>query len=367
MTPETIKDLLAIPIATFLIRILLAILVWLITGVVRRRIGGLVAFLIRQSSRLFSRFTPNAAEINDRLTAALLSPARLIVLTVGLWIIVLILEPPAETMLFLGRVRDVLVLIALLWAASRLLTVGVTYTRTRPGRPNALSDNVLFFGQQLLQAVIWIIGIAMILSQFGYDITALVAGLGLSGLAIALAAQDLIANLIGYFVIITDAPFRVGDFIVSEKGQGFVESINFRSLRLRSPDRPQLIIPNKEIVSNAITNWARASQLTPNGMHGFNLDLHLDLATTPELIVAVVDDIYAMLEANDLSKNESVLVNLAEISESALVVKAMADFNVPDWRDFQKTRQEVNLSILEILRKHRVDLSKTATSIQVRR
>ena len=109
----------------------------------------------------------------------------------------------------------------------------------------------------LMNVFIWAIGIISIFSNLGYDVTTIIAGLGIGGIAIALAAQNILGDLFNYFVIFFDRPFEIGDFIVIDDKKGNVEHIGIKTTRLKSLTGEQLIISNSDLTKSRIHNFKR--------------------------------------------------------------------------------------------------------------
>ncbi|MDZ7648234.1 MAG: mechanosensitive ion channel family protein [Cytophagales bacterium] len=109
----------------------------------------------------------------------------------------------------------------------------------------------------IVNAVLWSIGLLFIFNNFGYDVTAIVAGLGIGGIAIALAAQNILGDLFNYFVIFFDRPFEVGDFITVDDKKGTVEYIGLKTTRVKSITGEQLIFSNSDLTNSRIHNFKR--------------------------------------------------------------------------------------------------------------
>lgn len=112
----------------------------------------------------------------------------------------------------------------------------------------------------IITAVIWIIGILFLLGNWGVNITAFVAGLGIGGIAIALAAQTILGDLFSYFVIFFDRPFEIGDFIVVQDKAGAVEYIGIKTTRLRSITGEQLVFSNTDLTNSRVHNYKRMAR-----------------------------------------------------------------------------------------------------------
>jgi len=109
----------------------------------------------------------------------------------------------------------------------------------------------------VIKALIWIGGTLMLIENLGYNITTIITGLGIGGIAIALAAQNILGDLFSYFVIFFDKPFEIGDFIVAGEHMGVVEKIGIKTSHVRSLDGQQLIMPNAEMAKSVIQNFKR--------------------------------------------------------------------------------------------------------------
>ena len=109
----------------------------------------------------------------------------------------------------------------------------------------------------VIKAVVWIFGIVLLIDNLGYNVTTIVAGLGVGGIAVALAAQNILGDLFSYLVIFFDKPFEIGDFIIANGNSGTVEKIGIKTSHVRSPDGQQLVMPNAEMVKSVIHNYKR--------------------------------------------------------------------------------------------------------------
>ncbi|MEO6546368.1 MAG: mechanosensitive ion channel family protein [Ferruginibacter sp.] len=109
----------------------------------------------------------------------------------------------------------------------------------------------------IVKVIVWGMGGIMLADNLGYDVTTIIAGMGVGGIAIALAAQNILGDLFSYFVIFFDKPFEIGDFIVMDSNSGIVEKIGIKSSHVRSLDGQQLVMPNAEMVKSVIHNYKR--------------------------------------------------------------------------------------------------------------
>ncbi|MDQ3394346.1 MAG: mechanosensitive ion channel family protein [Bacteroidota bacterium] len=141
----------------------------------------------------------------------------------------------------------------------------------------------------LVNIVIWVIGIVFLFDNMGYDVTAVIAGLGIGGIAIALAAQNILGDLFNYFVIFLDRPFEIGDFIIIDEKKGVVEHIGIKTTRLKSLTGEQLVVANSDLTGSRIHNYKRME----NRRAIFNINVEYQtsfekIKTIPDLLKSIV-------------------------------------------------------------------------------
>src|SRR5690606_30272375 len=109
----------------------------------------------------------------------------------------------------------------------------------------------------VIKALVWFVGFIFLLGNLGYDVRTMIAGLGVGGIAIALAAQTVLGDLFSYFVIFFDKPFEIGDFVKAGDSMGTIEQIGIKTTRIRSLDGEQLVMSNTNLTSSTIRNYKR--------------------------------------------------------------------------------------------------------------
>jgi small-conductance mechanosensitive channel len=177
----------------------------------------------------------------------------------------------------------------------------------------------------VIKVVVWIIGFLFLLDNIGYNVTTVIAGLGVGGIAIALAAQNILSDLFSYFVIFFDKPFEVGDYIVMGSSSGTVEYIGIKTSHLRSVGGEQLIVPNAELVKSVIHNFKRQQQ------RRVVLNIKVMYDTSPEAlkeIPALIKDVISSKEKTRFDRAH--LQGLADhfINFEAVYTVLSADFNL---------------------------------------
>ncbi|MBI3317375.1 MAG: mechanosensitive ion channel family protein [Candidatus Omnitrophica bacterium] len=167
------------------------------------------------------------------------------------------LNPNAADLLHKALVVIVIVQATRLVVAVALYAAREVLSKRKDGQPSrVISTSIL----SILKIVVWSLGVVLILDNLGFNVSAIIAGLGIGGIAVALAAQNILGDLFNYFVIFFDRPFEEGDFIIVEDYMGTIEHIGIKSTRLRSLGGEQIVISNSHLTSGKIRNYKRMQQ-----------------------------------------------------------------------------------------------------------
>ncbi len=343
------------------LQILLAkILVILLLGAITllaRRFAPIVA---RRIIHLIWRFI-NVVRRRDvlweaEIIAAITPPLRLLISIIGLRLILLVVEVSPALSRFEGQVLNSLFGFVIFWTLYRLIDVLAGYLEASE-RFAKFDQTVVSFGRQVGKVLIILFMFIVIMSGWGFDLAGLVAGLGIGGLAVALAAQDALANFIGYFVIVTDSPFKVGHYIVIDDVEGFVEAITFRSTRLRKRDRSLVVIPNQTVVNSMIVNWSRLKR------RQVQMTLGVTYSTTEAQMRAIIADIHLMLNQHERVTEDRKLVEFVEFGDSSLNILIIYFVKTVIWEEMQIIRADVNLRLMGILKRHGVEVAFPTTTV----
>ena len=354
--PELLTDGTADPLTVIATRLALAVVILLAVYVIRRLKRWIAGRIIRFIDRVIERARKTTIPLEEQLTTALMRPLDMLINTIGLWlaIAVTIYDLPGLSPWVTRTINGVatsLIAVAVFWALFRMVDVFAYYFRRIAQRYPAIDDVAIRFGAQLSKFTVVLLAIVIIADEWGYNLTVLLTSLGLGGLAVSLAAQDSIANLIGYFAIMSDRPFSLGDFIVTNDFSGTVETIGFRSTRIRQLDQSLVVVPNKTVASASITNWAHVEK------RRLNMTLRVLRGTRPEQLLAVVRDIREMLLQRDKVLTDTVVVQFVGFGENALEIMIICMLDIPGWAEFQSAKEEINVQIMHILSQHGVRLA----------
>jgi MscS family membrane protein len=235
-------------------------------------------------------------------------------------------------------------LAAFFWVLARVVDIGhqvLVQSSWAKGRPS--SRSVLPLGARVTKVVVFTLAVVSLLSELGYPVASLVAGLGIGGLALALAAQKTVENLFGTFSISADQPLREGDFVRIDSSMGTVESIGLRSTRIRTLDRTIITIPNGKLADLRIETFA------PRDRIRLSCTLSLAYGTTVAQMRQVLGQVEAMLKAWPRVAQDSVSVRLREFGASSLDIEIQAFLETTDYGEFMLFRQEALLGFMGVV------------------
>jgi MscS family membrane protein len=234
--------------------------------------------------------------------------------------------------------------VILFWAALRSIDLGFKFLGSFPwARANPLATGILPLGSKIARIAVIVIGAIAVLTQLGYPVASLLAGLGIGGLALALAAQKTVENLFGSVSISVDQPCRVGDFVKVDAVAGTVESIGLRSTRIRTPDRTVITIPNGKLADARIENLASRDRLR------IYTTLQLVQGTRAAQMREVLAGIEGALRSHPKLHPEGLSVRFIGVNPSSLEVEVAAYLATTDWAEFTQLRQELFLEFLEVV------------------
>jgi len=185
-----------------------------------------------------------------------------------------------------------------------------------------------------------IIGVLLTASTMGFDVHAFLAGLGIGGLAFALAAQDTIANLFGSVVVAIDQPFKLGEAVKIGAHQGVVEDIGLRSTKLRAVDKSLIVIPNKTVATDAVINLSRFTQRRVEQVIGLTYD------TTAEQMDAIVEEFRKIILSEAEVDPASVMVFFRDYGASSLDIWMVYVASDADFQKHLRLRQRINLAVM---------------------
>jgi MscS family membrane protein len=214
-----------------------------------------------------------------------------------------------------------------------------------------------------LEIIIIVLGIVAVLELWGIKVGPVIAGLGLFGVAVALGAQDLFKNLISGIMILMEKRFTIGDVIlVSNEVEGVVEQIGFRSTLVRRFDSTPVMIPNYKFAEQSVTNYSRRHHRRIRWLIG------LEYKTSINQLKKIRDAITQLItDKNDFAKNENsgFFVRIDSFSDSSIDMLVQAFTVTNDWSEFLKIKEELAVSIIEIVEANNAGFAFPSQSLYV--
>ncbi|MFT9057147.1 MAG: mechanosensitive ion channel family protein [Ethanoligenens sp.] len=220
---------------------------------------------------------------------------------------------------------------------------------------------VLPIFSKALRFVIIALAALIVAQEWNFSISGLLAGLGLGGLALSLAAKDMLASLFGGIIILLDKPFKIGDWIEAASIEGTVEDITFRSVKIRTFTQALVTIPNAKVVDSAITNWSRM------GKRRVVLKLELDAQTPPAALRIVKNAVLHTVKTHKSVHPETATVSFDDLTGAGVLFSVIYYTRTTKWETFLSIREDILLNILQLLEKHHVPLAVPVQQVHLTR
>ncbi len=329
-----------------------------VAAVLAVALGALLGLLSR---RLLARLARGpAVERARQVVSRLRGPLFLFWSLVAAGLLKRALDLPADLSSDAGDLLRAGTTVALFWGALRSVDAALRWAADSPwGRTHVQGASMLPSLRRATKVAVVALGAVAVMAQVGYPVGSLLAGLGLGGLAVALAAQKTVENLIGSVTIGLDVPFKAGDWVRVEGVEGTVEAIGLRSTRLRTLDRTVVTIPNGKLADSRVESFG------PRDRIRLQLTLPLRTGTGAAQLREVLAGVERALRAAPRVWGEDVRVRLVGLGAWSLDVEVMAWFETADWQEFLALRQELLLSFLEVVERAGTGLAYPTQSIEL--
>lgn len=316
--------------------------------------------VIRRLVRLFSK---TSFKYDEMIVEALGRPLTAFVIVFCIYLASLIIAKGLLLTPDVWSLLNTIHLVALgcivVWAAYRLVDVFAHYLDdVAAGGDASVKGQFIPVLKQSLRIFTVIIGTLTILATLHVDIKAMLGGLGIGGIAIALAAQDAVGNFIGTISIFTERPFKVGDWIqVGNKVDGNVEQIGFRSTKVRTWPKTQMTIPNKILATEIVDNWSRMPK------RRIKMTVGVTYATTAEQMEELLERIRQLLRDHEGVDQDMFLVRFTDFGASSLDIFLYYFSKSIKWDEHLAVRERINLSIMRIIREMGLSIAFPTRSI----
>jgi MscS family membrane protein len=326
--------------------------VWLITLA--------LGFLLHTAANAVTRRT--RVTWDDELVAHLRGPVRLFVASVLAALIPVALELDYDVQVQIWRVLQAVTVGAVFWMLLRAIGLAQDQLARRAwAADHTNARTIIPLAGRSLRVALGLVALLVVFSQFGYPVGTVLAGLGIGGLVVALAAQKTVENLFGSVSLAADRVFRIGDWVKVEDVQGSVERIGLRSTHVRTLDRTLVKFPNGKLAELRIESFGERDRIR------FFTTLNLDYATTAAQLRAVLSDVEALLRQHPRAWPEGIAVRFAAFGQNSLDVTVNAWFATTDGAEFEAIRQEVLLGIMDAIERAGTRLAVPTQIMRVER
>jgi small-conductance mechanosensitive channel len=201
----------------------------------------------------------------------------------------------------------------------------------------------------VLKAIVWFLGIVLLLDNLGYDVATIIAGMGIGGIAIALAAQTILGDLFSYFVIFFDKPFEIGDFVNAEGKTGTVEYIGIKTTRIRSITGEQVIVSNTKLTNSALHNFKRMER------RRIAFTIGVTYQTSAEKLKQIPGIIENAIKAQSIAAFDR--SHLAAFGDFSINFDTVYFIDTPDYLAYMNAQQAIYQNIFEVFEKEKIDFA----------
>lgn len=312
--------------------------------------------------RMFKLKIKNPKKIKE---SAFYNPLRIFISILGIYLAIIFLRQPFnindEIMGMVTKVFKIVSVIAFAIGLASSFTPKSSSVKKMKQKLGKDEDDSMFdFLLKIVRIVIYIIAGFIVLTLLEINLNGLVAGLGLGGVIITLAAQDTAKNLFGGVVIFLDKPFSVGDWIQMDTYEGTVEDITFRSTRVRTFENSVVNIPNSVISNSSIINWSKMEK------RRYKTNLCVELNTPLDKLEKFKKRVEEMLQEREAIFDDSIIVRFDEIKDDGINVLVSSYTDSVDYASFLQQKENINYKIMKILEEEGIELAYHTQSIYIK-
>jgi len=321
-----------------------------------RLLGMVARLLVHAVAFVWRRGVKSDRKLPDRLPGSL----RLLLLAITARWLATGVELPFRERQFWSVSATLIAITALVWVLLQVNSAVERYVRRRFRSEGGIEiGSLLLLARRGADVIVIVAGVLLAIRYFGVDPTAALAGLGIGGIAIALAAQKTLENVIGGLSIIFDQAVRVGDFLKIGETVGTVDFIGLRSTRIRTLDRTVVTMPNGQIATLSIET------LSTRDKFWFRHFVGLSYETTPAQIRSIVDDIRRLLLEYPTVEIASLRVRFLRLGAFSLDIEVFAYLFASDWNRFLEMQEELLLGIMEIVERAGAEIALPSQTLHL--
>ena len=321
-------------------------------------IGKIIYYAIKSRARAFSE--KSKSKIDDVLIHTLEKPLFFFLVLLGIGLGIRVLTIPESFTSTIQSISSVLITVGGAWIAINFVdaVLKLYLVPLVESTESKLDDQLVPIVSRTLKLLIAGLGLLIIFSNFGYDLTAVLAGLGIGGLAIAFAAQETISDVFGGLNIFISKPFLIGDWVDFEGTVGVVEKVSARHTTIRNLDKRKVIVPNSKISKGTIVN------ISSEPARKIKIDLGLTYETPVKKMKKGIEIVKEIVNKNKGCENEPV-VQFSEFKDFSL--NLLVIYYITDKENWPQIRHEINMAIKEEFEKAKIDFAYPTQTIYTAR
>ncbi len=323
--------------------------------------GLFVRMLVRIGARVLSRLAAKTqTSWDDDIILSLVGPAALFANTLVWMALLPLLRFEGVVQTILSKTLEILLFVAITWGFYKLAAMaGQHLSKVAKRGDNRLDAQLAELASRTLKIFVVVLGVLLGAQNIGINVFSLLAGLGIGGLAVALAAKDTLANFFGSIMIMLDRPFRIGHWIKVGDSDGEVEHIGFRSTRIRTFYNSLISVPNMNLATETVDNMGMRHYRRVKTTVGVTYD------TPPDKLEAFLEGIKQIILANPHTRKDYFHVVFNDFGNSSLDILLYFFLKVPDWSRELVERQNVLLEIVRLADELGVSFAFPSTSLYV--
>ena len=311
--------------------------------------------------RMFKFKAKSAKEIKE---SAFFKPLKLFFIILGIYLAILFLKVPLNisepTMQMVTTIFKIISVIAFAIALAKSFTIQSSLIKKmKKTSKRELDDATIEFILKIVRVLIYIIAIFVVLALLKIDLTGLIAGLGIGGVIVTLAAQDTAKNLFGGVVIFLDKPFNVGDWVQMDAYEGTIEDITFRTTRIRTFENSLLNVPNSIISNASVINWSKMQT------RRYKANLRIDFNTSIEKLERVKARIEEMLKERESIVDDATIIRYDNINENGINMLIYTYTDSINYASYLSEVEKINFKIMRIMEEEKVKLAYDTKNINI--
>jgi MscS family membrane protein len=301
--------------------------------------------------------------VDDVLLTALSKPAEWAVVICGVSIALTILPIPKEPVdieRFVGAALNGATVALVIWFAIRLVnSLSDLWAEKASKTDTKLDDQLVPIVRRSSKVFLIVIGVVLVLQNMGYSAGSLLAGLGIGGVAIAMASKDTVSNLFGSLVIFLDKPFQIGDWIEIGDVEGTVEEVGLRTTRVRTFANSLITVPNLQFTTISINNWSRMKK------RRIKMTIGVTYSTPRKKVKELIGKIRDIIDKDEKLHSDFYLVNFDNFGPSSLDIFIYCFTVTTNWAEFLNAKQEFMLKIMDCVKDLGIEFAFPTQTVHV--